>query len=79
MVLAAFRYCLGRRSYIVSSCVDWLIQWWDHFHENDRKIILEEIREAIAKGNAGDHCDIDSWDKVLDHGMKSIALPEVVN
>ncbi len=78
MVIAAFRYCLGRRSYIVSSCVDWLIQWWDQFHENDRKIILEETRDAINKGYAGDACDIDSWERLLRHAIP-IALPEPVN
>ena len=28
MAIAAVRYCLGRMSYIVGDCADWLIAEW---------------------------------------------------
>ena len=28
MIIAATRYCLGRMTYIVSDCADWLIKIW---------------------------------------------------
>ncbi len=69
MVIAAFRYCLGRRTYIVSSCTDWLIYYWPKFDDNTKKIIVGEIQEALDKGYAGDQCDIQSWLKVLENAM----------
>lgn len=65
MVLAAFRYCLGRRTYIVGSCVDWLTQWWDEIDEHTKKMILEETQECLDREWAGDACDIEEWEKLL--------------
>lgn len=65
MVLAAFRYCLGRRTYIVSSCVDWLIQYWSEIDENTKKIITEEVYDALVDKNAGDSCDVEDWERLM--------------
>lgn len=65
MVIAAFRYCLGRRTYIVSDCVDWLIAYWDEIDKNTKQIILEEIKEAFLKDHVGDECDAEDWKRVL--------------
>ncbi len=67
MMIAAFRYCLGRKTYIVSACVDWLLQYWNEIDDQTKKLILEEIEEAIEKGCAGDRCDIDCWERVLEN------------
>lgn len=76
MVLAAFRYCLGRRTYIVSDCAGWLTQQWENFTPSVQVIIERELREA-AKEDAqeresggkfrplGDDCDRSSWLRVL--------------
>ena len=29
MLLCSFRYSLGRMTYIVSDCVEWLMLYWD--------------------------------------------------
>ncbi len=65
MVLAAFRYCLGRQSYIVSCCVDWLIDYWPEIDENTRYIIFDETMRAIEKGDAGDRCDVTEWKRLI--------------
>lgn len=64
MVTAAHRYCLGRRTYIVSECVKWLIQNWSLFEKNTKKLIVEETKEALDKGWAGDACDVAEWNKI---------------
>lgn len=80
MVVAAFRYCLGRMTYIVSDCADWLIEQWPHIAENARKVIQRDLEEAFkrddeareedAKGSAhfykplGHDCDRAQWEKV---------------
>lgn len=69
MVLAAFRYCMGRTSYIVGSCVDWLIAYWKEIDANTKKIILEETVESLNKGHAGDRCDVEQWKRLVDYGM----------
>jgi hypothetical protein len=61
MVMAAHRYCLGRRTYIVSSCVEWLTAWWDKFEDTTRNNIIRDTIEALQDGNTGDGCDTKCW------------------
>ena len=64
MAIAAFRYCLGRQSYIVGSCLDWLYATWDQFDNNTRFVIVRDTREAITTGSAGsDLIDKPGWEK----------------
>lgn len=68
MVTAAHRYSLGRASYVVSDCIDWLISFWDDFDQNTRDIVVRDTEEAIEKGLAGSKMDEESWK----HFLKSI-------
>lgn len=49
MATAAVRYCLGRMSYIVGDCADWLIQQWPNIQPSARVIIERDIREAVTR------------------------------
>lgn len=49
MATAAVRYCLGRSSYIVGDCVDWLIQQQHAIEPSALKIIVRDIREAMQR------------------------------
>jgi len=49
MALAAVRYCLGRMSYIVGDCCDWLQVAWPSLQPSIRKIIARDIDEAFAR------------------------------
>lgn len=77
MAIAAFRYCLGRRTYIVRDCVDWLVLVWNDIDERDRSIIQRDLEEAFEEhegrslyGDAlkgsrlGDECDVSQWMRV---------------
>ncbi len=75
MVLAAFRYCCGRQTYIVGVCVDWLIGKWAHFPEKERLLIRRDLEtefkrddEARAMGEEfkplGWDCDRKDWERV---------------
>ena len=58
MAIAAFRYCLGRQSYIVGDCEDWMIQQWPGFPPNVRQVIERDLREAIQRDDdAREHGD----------------------
>lgn len=50
MVIAAHRYCLGRSSYIVGSCIEWIQRWWPEFDDNTRRVIVRDTTEALQDG-----------------------------
>ena len=76
MVLAAFSYCLGRQTYIVSDCVEWLIANWENFSENTRWLIRRDLEaafeldheERLMRGGRcrylGSDMDKAEWEKV---------------
>lgn len=61
MVMAAHRYCLGRRSYIVRSCISWLTYWWSEITEETKRVILRDTVEALQDNLAGDAIDFAEW------------------
>lgn len=75
MVVAAFRYCLGRMTYITSDCAEWLIDQWPLIPERTKAIIQRELEQAFieddndrAEGSdyktLGHDCDRSSWERV---------------
>lgn len=72
MIIAAFRYCLGRRTYMVSHCRDWIVENWKKIPEHAKGIIKQDLEEAFAADEAarrdgdtfkplGDDCDRGAW------------------
>ena len=49
MALAAVRYCLGRRTYIVGDCAEWLIAYWPDFNEHTKAIIQRDLEEEFGR------------------------------
>ena len=47
--ISAFRYALGRMTYIVGQTVDWLIESWPLLHERARTIIARDLRKEIER------------------------------
>jgi len=78
MVIAAFRYSLGRMTYIVKDCCDWLIEQWPHFGERTKELIQRELKAAFKEDDAirtihstdyayrplGHGCDREQWERV---------------
>ena len=76
MAIAAFRYCLGRTSYIVGDCAEWLIEQWPSLPPNVRGVIERDLRDAIKRDDEaratgeeyrplGWDCDRVSWLRVM--------------
>lgn len=76
MAIAAFRYCLGRRTYIVGDCADWLIEQWANLDSNVRAVIERDLREEVKRDDEaraenrehkplGHDCDRADWLRVL--------------
>ena len=75
MIVAAVRYCLGRMTYIVSDCADWLIHIWPTIDPKTQGIIRRDIEEAFARDDEyresgqeykalGHDCDRAQWLRV---------------
>ena len=67
VLICAFRYALGRRSYITGTIVDAVMEAWDELSIHDRLLIKHEIKEAIKAGTAGDNIDVRLWREILNH------------
>ena len=61
----AFRYALGRRTYVVNDVYRALEKYWDVLPAHTKENIQKEIREAINYNNAGDDCDKKQWETIL--------------
>ena len=75
MVTAAFRYCLGRQTYIVGECAEWLIRIWPKINSGARFVIQRELDQAFVDDDKdraakkewrtlGADCDRKEWEKV---------------
>lgn len=65
MVVYAFRYALGRKTYAVQDVSDYLIENWHRFSKHTQSQIIDDIEKAIERGEAGMECDIKMWKAVL--------------
>ena len=65
ILICAFRYALGRATYMPSTVADAIIAEWPDMPEGDKILYRREIREAIDRGHAGMDCDIKTWERIL--------------
>lgn len=74
MAIAAVRYCLGRQSYIVGDCVDWMEQVWPSLYPETQTVIKRDIEEAFRRDDddridgrehkaMGMDCDRAQWER----------------
>ena len=75
-VVATFRYCLGRQTYIVQECADWLLMHWPTIEQPVRNLIQRELERAFEQDDAarardasghkplGWDCDREQWARV---------------
>lgn len=47
MCIAAFRYSLGRSSYIVSCCQEWLQVHWNQLTKETQNVIVRDIGDFL--------------------------------
>lgn len=66
LLICAFRYCLGRCSYVVSDMADHLLNVWDTIIPAYQELIKREIKDAIDRGMAGMDMDVETWQNLLD-------------
>lgn len=61
MVMAAFRYCLGRMTYIVGVCNEWLRDIWPNLSEATQTVIFRDFIESYLDDRLGSAYDAKSW------------------
>lgn len=76
MTVAAVRYCLGRMTYIVGDCADWLIEQWPNIAPRAQAVIRRDVEEEFGRDDRaradgqlswkplGDDCDRREWERV---------------
>ena len=62
LYITSFRYCLGRRTYIVSDFSDNFIEDYKYLTTNTLNNIEHEIKNAFS---LGDNCDKLKWENIL--------------
>lgn len=65
ILFCAFRYALGRMTHAVSTVAEEIILHAPKIHRNTRDMMAKEIREALAKNQAGMDMDRKQWEAVL--------------
>lgn len=67
LISCAFRYALGRRTYVVGSVVETILANWDHLSSQTKVRFVQEIREHKKQwGDVGMECDEREWQKIID-------------
>lgn len=64
LAFLAFRYCLGRQTYIVRDMVQHIVENWDSLVEY-HDIIQSEIQKALETSAAGMDIDEKEWKRIL--------------
>jgi hypothetical protein len=66
VLFCAFRYALGRRTYVVSAISDLILENWEKFSSEKQEQFKKEILEHRELcGDLGDDCDEASWNRIL--------------
>lgn len=65
ILISAFRYALGRATYMPRVVADEIRRQWPNLSESDRNLFKREIKEAIKAGLAGMDCDVFTWEILL--------------
>ena len=68
LLFCAFRYALGRRTYVPSVIERIIIDNWDNMPPVTREKFKREIREAINGNRAGDIYDVEGWSRLWNLG-----------
>lgn len=62
MIMSAFRYALGRQTYITGSYSDYVRRYREYLDNNTRHVIVRDIIEALVRDRAGDpNIDAPVW------------------
>ncbi|MDD3039035.1 hypothetical protein [Bacteroides sp.] len=70
ILFCAFRYALGRQTYVVSTIADAVVQSWYTMVPGQRRMFQKEVREAIDRDGAGSPMDVACWRQILEEEIE---------
>lgn len=73
ILFCAFRYAIGRKTYIVWLVADSIKRSWKFLSDNFKNELSAEISQALNDEKAGDDCDQTCWRELLNRRLKEIA------
>lgn len=63
IVIAAVRYAMGRRTYIVGVTIEWVKEFWGKLSDGDRGCISRDVKSFVeGEESNGDQCDKKRWE-----------------
>ena len=66
LLFCAFRYALGRQTYVVGSIAEIIRDNWKNISKPRRAWFKKEIKEAVQMGHAGHELiDVPEWKSIL--------------
>lgn len=65
ILFMAFRYALGRMTYVTLDVSTEIINKWDELSDKYKNLIQKEIKQAINDDIAGMDMDVAEWEKIL--------------
>ena len=67
VLICAFRYALGRRTYVSHSLVEEILANWDELPDHDKQLFKREIEEERrVNGKCGMEMDDQQWQRIID-------------
>ncbi len=66
ILACALRYAIGRRTYVVSSCIEECYRLSPLLHDNFKHRVAREIQEEEDRDNLGMQMDQEEWTKLKD-------------
>lgn len=79
LLICAFRYALGRMSYVVDEIATLIEKNKDWISEGDKELYIKEIDRAIESGRAGMDMDVERWKKVKETLSNAIPIQTKVH
>lgn len=62
----AFRYALGRATYVTAEVADEIIDKWDELDPGYQRLIQKEVKDAIKTDMIGHEMDRTNWERLLE-------------
>ena len=80
MLLCALRYCMGRQSYAVSVCCDFLRDHWKDIDDGTKRTMIRDLEHDLKECEAdnrylGADFDHRAWRTLLDFMQKNAPPP----
>jgi len=53
LIIGAFRYSLGRQTYVVQETVEWLMAYWSEVSPKAQAVIRRDLEKAVKDDDMG--------------------------